>query len=259
MKRTILSIAMIAMAAGAARAQSAEFLSLEPGQQAGAEKKVAGQNKLKGFTFGLRVESWRAELEVEDTDPPGLEGALDEPTVIHNALLAFVSYDLDLAQNATLTLFGGVGPEEISTRLDVGPTSMDSSFDEHLVFEVGAQIGIQIDRLDIGGGLSIRSGTEADVEASDSEELTYFYYLFRLKVEAGYRIIDPLRVFGGVRASFYGAEWENDDQSMDFEAEFDMPFGLFLGAELNSGPMSARLEASVLDAFGFMLSVGWTF
>jgi opacity protein-like surface antigen len=260
-KRFLLAIPLLACTVASAAAQSLPVFSSDPWTSEVEPFQDAKKAKLKGFTFGARVETWRADLDITDSSPAALESIIDDPAVLHSALFLTVSYAFELTPTVTITLFGGVGPEIISTRLDAGASSGDSTFDSHLVFEVGGQLTIQVDRLDVSAGLRLRSGNEAEVDASGTEDLTYFYFLFRIEAEVGFRLFDGFRPFAGIRYSLYNAEWENSDPSpdIDFEAEFDIPVGFFAGVEIGSGPVRGRLEASVLDAYGFLVSVGWTF
>ena len=256
MKRFLSTLAAVLLTTSAAWAQGYPDIWTSE-----VEPSLQGANKMKGFTFGVRVETWRADLSITDSSPSTLEDSLDEPQVLHTAMMFSGSYDIQVGPKLTITIFAGAGPEYIATRADVGPTTgaLDSTFDYHLAFEVGSQVTAQADRLDFGGGLLIRSGTEAEVESSDNLDQTYHYFMFRVQGEVGYRFMDTVRAYGGLRYSLYSAQWEDDNAAVDFDAEFEVPIGLFLGVELGTGPARGRFEASVLDAYGFLAAITWTF
>ncbi len=255
MKRFSIALAAALLSTSAAWAQGYPDIWTSE-----VEPAVQGANKLKGFSFGVRVETWRADLEITDSSPSGLENNVDDPQVMHNALLFTGAYDVQVGPNLTITLFAGIGPEYIATRLGLDTGGwLDTTFDYHMVFEAGANIAVQINNLDVGGGFVLRTGTEAEVEADDNQDLTYFYFLFRIQGEVGYRLRDGIRGYGGLRFSLYNADWENDDANADFEAEFDLPIGFFLGAEVGTGAVRGRFEFSVLDAYGFLAAITWTF
>lgn len=258
MKQVMSTLAAVLLSTSAAWAQGYPDIwtsEVEPSMQ--------GANKMKGFTFGVRVETWRADLSITDSSPSSLEDNLDEPQVLHTAMMFTGAYDVQVGQNLTITIFAGAGPEYIATRLGLDDNNgdLDTTFDYHLAFEIGANLTVQIDNLDVGGGLLIRSGTEAEVEADDETDVTYYYFMFRIQAEVGYRLREGVRGYGGLRYSLYNAEWEMDNNSSnpDFEAEFDIPIGFFMGVELGTGPVRGRFEASILDAWGFLVAVTWTF
>jgi hypothetical protein len=259
MKRTLTALAVLGFAAGSAWAQSNPAITADLWTSE-VEPVQANNPKLEGVGITATLESLRSELDV-DTDPSVLEDAYDLVEVLHNIFLVSANYTY---KNGNVVLAGhaGIGFDRVSVHIEDNGNGSDQTFDAAILLDFGGDIRLQFNRFDISAGLGLRILPEAEVETGDNVDATYSFFRFRVHGEAGYAISNSIRGYAGIHFTMYASEYEADvDGGLDYdwEGEYDIPFGIHLGIEATMQNLVGRVELSVIDANGFLVSLGWHF
>lgn len=230
-----------------------------------------------GFSLGLAIEHIRPAIEVTDWIDTGVsdpvEAAQHDVEVVHASSMIVGKYS---HQSNMIIIYGylGLGFEDLSLTDDNNdPGGLDSPdnqtvFETGIVFELGAGITYSMGNWDIGGSLSFRvGGSDLDLIGGGALFATeeYEYAWFTLQAEAGLPAGPGVRAFFGLRLSKYEGEYNVDvpgaGNVLKVEGELDSEFGISLGVDLSSGPVSGRMELMLVDVegVGFGASINYGF
>lgn len=238
----------------------------------------AAQGTAKGKThrtsLGLKMEYWEAALEATDSsnnagDPASdVERDLDYRVLHASTMLAF-DYGYHGMKDGAILAHVGLGLERLGTHQEAGLTNeygdydFDVVYESGFVFEVGAGYRQAFSRIDAGLSVLLRMGG-GDRDYSDGpEEYTYAYRLIRIGGDIGFHAAEGVRPYLGLRYTLYAAEheYENAGFELSYDFEYDQPFGIALGVELESATLRGVLEIQFIDVedAGFMISLGGRF
>lgn len=270
MRHAIWSAGWLAALAAAAHAQG---MSLgEPAVPVALQGKAPDTR----VRLGARAETWRSEMEFDDSETAPImfdaEQGVDFFTQ-HNAV--FLTLDVVFTGVANVELYGhaGLGYESITTTLELdatsaigGPDQFDTRFEDNVAWEAG--VGAVFDFVGADAGILVlyRGGAESEAEnRPPDEEFTYEYWMLRVAGEVGVQTPVAVRPFLGVRFTMYEGVWLLEDPTSGFEIEytleFDQPVGVYLGADLTEGAVTARVQLEFVDVetVGASVSAGISF
>ena len=232
------------------------------------------KGKVHRTSLGLKMEYWEAALEVTDSsnnagDPASdVERGLDYRVIHASTLLAF-DYGYHGMKDGAILAHVGLGLERLGSHQEAnlsyeyGDYDFDVVYESGFAFEIGAGYRQVFSQVDAGVSFLFRMGG-GDRDYSDGpEEYTYNYRLIRIGGELGFRAAEGVRPYLGIRYTLYAAEHEFSDTGFDlsYDFEYDQPFGVSIGVELESATLRGVLEILFVDVedAGFLISLGGRF
>jgi len=262
-------------AAGAAPSFAAGSLrDVDPGTP-GSTAFLQGGESDHRFSASFRIEFWEAPIEVTGSDnnmgiPDSEMEAGTEFAARHTIGLLCGEYGYYGSKSFVLKAHAGLGWERLGILQEaddsnaLGPYDNDVTFERSLAYEIGASFRYLFESVDVGLGALFRGGSgDRDYSDSPAEE-SYDYMLFRITLEGGLRATEGVRVFLGLHYTLYMGEYNlsgGAGQELTFECEFDRPFGISVGVDLEGGKVAGRFEIMIADVndLGFAASLGWRF